>query len=131
MIIPNSYVKLDYNPTTDVLVAELPDFRYYEVPEAKYILSTIVDTVRHYNVHYLITDTRGKIQNVPDSTYKEVVVEFAQGLSTTNLKKIARLADIHYSKQNAAEEVRLETGFPIPVMHLYSIEECLKWLLDK
>lgn len=129
--IPNNYIRLDYNPTTDVLIAELPVFGHYIVSEMKFILSQITQAVIHYNVKYLITDSRGKIQDIPDSTYKEVVFGFAQELMTTNLKKIARLADIESSKQDAAEEIKLAIGFPIPIKHFYSKEDCFEWILNE
>ncbi|WP_162055576.1 hypothetical protein [Pontibacter pamirensis] len=61
MIIPNKLIKLDYNSAS----------------EAAYTLNIIVETVRQYDVKYLLTDTRKSTVDIPTSEYKEIILKLA------------------------------------------------------
>lgn len=113
MIIPNPLVKLDYNPAEDVLAVVWPDFRDYAVSEAVHILDIVLDTLRCYDVKYLLTDTRGRMVDVPDTQYKEIILNFAKGLATTRLRKLARV--VTESSLREEPEVLITNGRKIAV----------------
>ena len=131
MIIPNSLIKLDYNPARDVLSVEWPDFHYYSASEAAYTLNIIVETVRQYDVKYLLTDTRKSTVDIPKSEYKEIILKFAKDLATTRLRKIARVVTDSTRRLKPIREVRQEAQLEVAIEDFYSLEEALDWLASK
>ena len=131
MIIPNKLIKLDYNPARDVLFVEWPDFYYYSASEAAYTLNIIVETVRQYDVKYLLTDTRKSTVDIPKSEYREIILQFAKDLATTRLRKIARVVTESTSRLKPIREVRQEAHLEVAIDDFYSIEEALEWLASK
>lgn len=131
MIIPNPVVKLEYNPAQDVLFVEWPEVRDYSVSEAAYTLDVIVETVKFYDVKYLLTDVRKGIVEIPELQYKEVILKFAKGLATTRLQKLARVITASTLREKPVEEVRQEAQLTIPFKNFYNVEEAFKWLISK
>lgn len=127
MIIPNPVVKLDYDPAKDVLSVEWPDFNGYSVSEAVYILDIVVETVKGYDVKYLLTDTRNRMVGVPDSRYKEIILKFAKDLAATRLQKLARIVTESSLREKPIREARQEALLTIPMRNFYSMEEALSW----
>lgn len=133
MIIPNRLIKLDYNPVRDVLSVEWPDFHYYSASEAAYTINIIVETVRQYDVKYLLTGTRKSTVDIPKSEYKEIILKFARDLTTTRLRKLARVVTDSTRRLNpiSIREVRQEAQLKVAIEEFYSIEEALGWLASK
>ena len=131
MIIPNKLIKLDYNPSRDVLSVEWPDFHYYSASEAAYTLNIIVETVRLYDVKHLLTDTRKSTVDIPRSDYREIILQFAKDLATTRLRKIARVVTESTSRLKPIREVRQEAHLEVAIEDFYSLEEALDWLASK
>ncbi|WP_162056382.1 hypothetical protein [Pontibacter pamirensis] len=131
MIIPNKLIKLDYNPARDVLSVEWPDFHYYSASEATYTLDIIVETVRQYDVKYLLTDTRKSTVDIPKPEYKEIILKFAKNLTTTRLRKLARVVTESTRRLKPIREVRQEAQLKVEIKDFYSVEEALDWLASK
>lgn len=131
MIIPNKLIKLDYNPARDVLSVEWPDFYYYSASEAAYTLNIIVETVRQYDVKYLLTDTRKSTVDIPQPEYKEIILRFARDLTTTRLRRLARVVTDSTRRLKPIREVRQEAQLEVELRDFYSVEEALDWLALK
>lgn len=131
MIIPNRVVKLDYDPAKDVLSVEWPDFRDYSISEAVHILDIVVETLRLYDVKYLLTDTRNRMMNVPDSRYKDIILKFAKDLTATRLQKLARVVTESTVREKPINEVKREANLSIPMQNFYTVEEAFNWLTLK
>ncbi|MFD3001358.1 hypothetical protein ACFS7Z_13370 [Pontibacter toksunensis] len=128
MIIPDPVVKLDYDPARDVLFVAWPDFSEYTVSEAEYVLSVVIETVRTYDIKYLVTDTRNRMVQVPDSRYKAIILQFAKDLVGTRLQKLARVVTESTAREKPISEVRQETNLTIPMRNFGSVEEAMDWL---
>lgn len=128
MIIPNPIVKLEYDPVRDVLSVEWPEIRDYTVSEAVYILNTVIETVRRYDVKYLLTDTRKGTVDIPEHQYREIIVKFARDLATTRLQKIARVVTESTRREGLIHEVTNQAHLSIPIHNFYSMEDALSWL---
>jgi 6-pyruvoyl-tetrahydropterin synthase len=131
MIIPNSLIKLDYDPVLDVLSVEWPDFYYYSISEAAYTLDIIIETVKQYDVKYLLTDTRKSTVDITTSQYKEIILKFAKDLATTRLQKVARVVTESTLREKSISEVKQEAHLTVPIRNFGKLEEALQWLTAK
>ncbi|PRY15532.1 hypothetical protein CLV24_102153 [Pontibacter ummariensis] len=131
MIIPNPIIKLDYNPAQDVLVVEWPDVHEYTTSQAAYTLDIIVETVKLYDVKYLLTDTRNGIIDIPEAKYKALILSFAKSLATTRLKKLARVVTASTLREKPINEVRREAQLAVPIKSFDNAEEALAWLVSE
>ncbi|MFD3002830.1 hypothetical protein ACFS7Z_20850 [Pontibacter toksunensis] len=110
---------------------EWPDFHYYSASEAAYTLDIIVETVRQYDVKYLLTDTRKSTVDIPQPEYKEIILKFARDLTTTRLHKLARVVTDSTRRLKPIREVRQEAHLEVEIEDFYSVEEALDWLASK
>lgn len=131
MVIPNPVVKLDYNPARDILSVEWPEVHDYSIAEAEYTLDAIVETVRCYDVKYLLTDVRKGIVDIPEPRYREMILRFAKGLAATRLQKLARVVTEVTVREEPINEVRQEARLVVPFRNFVDVEEALKWLTEK
>lgn len=131
MVIPNPVIKLDYDPARDVLSVEWPEVRDYTVSEAMHILDTVIETVRLYDVKYLLTDTRKSAIDIPEFEYKEIILKFAKDLATTRLYKVARVVTESTLRKVPIHEVTQQAHLSIPIQNFYSTEDALAWLNSK
>ena len=131
MIIPNPVVKLHYNPAQDILSVEWPEVHDYSVGEADYVLNVVVETVKYYDVKYLLTDVRKGIVDIPEPQYKEMILKFAKGLAATRLQKLARVVTESTLREEPIREVRQKAQLAVPFKNFNSVEEAVDWLTFK
>ena len=131
MIIPNPVVKLDYNPAKDVLIVEWPDVQEYTTSQAIYTLDVVIETLKFYDVKYLLTDTRNGIIDIPAPRYKEIILKFAKDLSTTRLQKLARVVTEKTVREKPLNEVKQEAQLSTQIKSFLNVEEALDWLTNK
>lgn len=131
MNIPDPLVKLDYNPALDILIVEWPDFRQYSLYESVYVLDKVIETIRHYDVKYLLTDTRYKMVDISDSEYKKIILKFALGLETSRLQKLARIVTESTLRERTITEVKQEVQLTIPLKNFFNKKEAVNWLISK
>ena len=130
MIIPNPVIKLDYNPARDVLLVDWPDFREYSLSEAKYTLDVIIETLKLYDVKYILSDTRKGVIEIPEQQYKELLFIFANDLKTTRVQKLARIVNDNTLREKPINEVKTAAQVTIPVESFYSEKEAMNWLIS-
>lgn len=131
MLIPNQFINLEYNPTTDVLLIKWPNMHDYTEPEIKYILHEIIETVKNYDIKNILTDTRQSVITMDSLAYAAVVNQLARDLMTTRLEKFARLTTKEkYREQIANDAAALVLGV-IQVRSFDDPDEALEWLAAK
>lgn len=107
----NSFVVLDYEPTTDILAFEWPNVEAYLLPEAKRTLKTLVEYVRNYDVKRLLIDeskTTVSPELIDSPEYKEVLMEFVCDLTKTRLQKSARIVALDKDREAKTKKLTTE-----------------------
>jgi hypothetical protein len=133
MLIHSGIVKLDYNPSTDVLETCMPDIRQFGLSEVSFCLELIVDSIKNYDIKYLLLDSSKSVIEVDDEAYKAIITKLALDLMNSHLKKIARIGTKDTQREEkaakVATELRLELNLPIDYKSFNSKAEALDWLL--
>ncbi|WP_266204979.1 hypothetical protein [Pontibacter kalidii] len=91
MLIPNRFIKLEFNPATDTLFIEWPNIHDYTLYELRFMLTELIDTVRNYDIEKILANSRKSAVTLPEQEYSVIVNQFAKDLSTTRLQKFAGL----------------------------------------
>lgn len=127
MIIPNKLIKLDYDPTKDILFVEWPDFEYYSLSELQHILKNVLDTIRHYDINYLLIDARTTVVGISEKDYAQIASKFAQELMQTRIKKVARLSTSSFSRESQVETIKERIKFSVEFKSFHTVDEALDW----
>ena len=128
MIIPNKFIRLEYDPATDILFVEWPNIHDYTVPELRHILSELVKTVRSYDIKKVLADSTRSVVTLPPAEYGAIVDQLTRDLMATRLQKFARLTTGQGMREQAAGKAG-ETGVGvIQVRNFNDREEALRWL---
>ena len=128
MIIPNKFIRLDYNPTTDVLLIDWPNMHDYSLPEVKYIIDEIVETVKHYDIKRILTDTRQSVITVDSAEYAGIINQLALDLANTRLQKFARITTPDPNRERIARDAAALVVGAIQYKGFENSEEAIKWL---
>jgi hypothetical protein len=128
MIIPNKFIQLDYNPTTDVLFIEWPNIHDYTLSELKFIIDEVVDTVRHYDIKRILADSRRSAMTLPEAEYAGIVNQLALDLTTTRLEKFARLSTVDPKREKIVTNAAALVVGSIQFMNFENAEAALAWL---
>lgn len=131
MIIPNPVTKLDYNPVTDVLAIDWPDFTEYALSEVEYILESVIEVIKNYDVRYLLADTRNGTITLSDEKYNNILHNFALNLNQTRLKKLARVVTIATLREHTVKEIAQKADLDVPIRNFDRTEDALHWLNSK
>lgn len=127
MIIPNKLIKLDYDPTKDILFVEWPDFEYYSLSELHHILKNVLETIRHYDINYLLVDARTTVVGINENDYNQIALKFAQDLVHTRLKKAARLSTHNTNREKLVESLKDKSKLTIEFESFDTVDEALNW----
>lgn len=128
MIIPNKFIKLDYNPATDVLIIEWPNIHDYTIPELKFILNEIVSTIRNYDIKKVLADSTKSVVTLPDTEYKSIIEQLTKDLMNTRLQKFARLTTGQGYREQAANTAAEALKNYFAVRNFHNMDEALEWL---
>lgn len=128
MKIPNKFLKLDYNPNTDILFVEWPNMHNYTLPEVEHIIDEVVDTVRHYDVKRVLTDTRQSNVALSTAEYAGVINRLARELMTTRLQKFARLTTTDSNREKIASNAATLVQGVIQYKNFDDTDEAIAWL---
>ncbi|MFD3002892.1 hypothetical protein ACFS7Z_21170 [Pontibacter toksunensis] len=134
MLIYSGIITLDYNPATDVLATSMPDIREFSLSQVAYCLDLIVESIKGYDIKYLLLDSSKSVVEVEDEAYKATTLKFSQALMSTRLKKIARVGteDTKREEKSAkvAKELKQELNLPIDFRNYADRVEAMDWLLE-
>lgn len=128
VLFDNSLVRLNYNPATDILDVDCPDFHPLIMAEVKEAFSIIVDTVKHYDVKKLVIDSSRATINTSDHEHKAVLVKFARDLMGTRLQKLARVGTEDTLREKNVNEAREDAAFNIDFQSFPDKAAALAWL---
>lgn len=124
----NSLVRLNYNPATDILDVDCPDFNPLIMAEVKEAFNIIVDTVKHYDVKKLVIDSSKAAINTSDNEHKAVLIKFARDLMGTRLQKFARVGTEDTLREKNVAEAKEEALFNIAFQTFPDKATALAWL---
>lgn len=131
----NALIKLDYNPSTDILFIEWPHVEPYTLPEIRRTLELVVEYIRNYDVKKLLIDG-SKTQVSPqleEVEYKALVTQFVQDLKKTRLQKAARIITQDKVREarskELAAELKQEVQLTVQDRSFATRSEALEWLL--
>ncbi|MDO6391253.1 hypothetical protein Q4E40_14025 [Pontibacter sp. BT731] len=128
MIIPNKFLKLDYNPTYDILFVEWPNMHDYTLTEVTYIIDEVIDAVRSYDIKRILTDTRQSKVTVPMEEYAKIINELALQLAKTRLQKFAKLQTSDADRETVSSNAAALVIGSIAYRSFSSTEEAVTWL---
>lgn len=132
MILYNSpSIRLNYSPTTDILIADLSatyEFYALEVQEA---LTTIARYIRHYDIKKLLIDSRNRIVQMDNDQYTAAMTTFMRELEATRLQKLARLNTNHTNREHLARTMQEQVITKFQMRTFNEPEQALAWLEDK
>lgn len=128
MIIPNKFIKLDYNPATDILYIEWPNIHDYSLSELKFILNEIVNSIKNYDIKKVLADSTKSVITMPDAEYNNVVQQLALDLMTTRLEKFARLTTGQGIREEAVTNAATVIKDYFTVRNFNNLEDALEWL---
>jgi len=134
MIIPStSFIRLDYNPATDILSVELPDIRHFSISEVNRSLQLVVEAIANYDIKKLFLDSSKAVIEVEDEAYRQVIMNFGRDLMKTRLQRLARIGSSIYAQEQrasrVAEEARQTMALPIEFQNFSSKAEAMEWLI--
>lgn len=130
MLIPNKFLKLDYNPTQDILFLEWPNMHDYTLPEVHYIISEVVDAVRNYDIKRILTNSRQSTVTIPMVDYAKVINQLALELATTRLQKFARLQTPDSDRNTIASNAAALVVGSIAFRSFENVDEAVTWLTE-
>lgn len=130
MEIPNKFLKLDYNPKTDVLQVEWPNMHDYTLPEVKYIIGELVETVKNYDVKRILADTRRSQITIPMDAYSHIINEMTLQLATTRLQKFAKIHTHNPDREAVSDYAASLVVGTIQYRTFDTIAEAMAWLTE-
>lgn len=99
----NGFVKLDYDPSADILHVDCPDMHEYELLFIHQIVGVVVETLVNYNIKHFMLDTSRTATDMSPENHGIVMSHFATELAATRLRKFARVVS-----KDTAREKRVE-----------------------
>ncbi|MFC6996849.1 STAS/SEC14 domain-containing protein [Rufibacter roseus] len=127
MIISHKILHLEYDPTRDILFVEWPNFNQYALPELHYILDSLVETIRNYDISNLLVDARNTVVAINTQQYEEISGQFAKALVSTRLKKLARIVTDSTVREKQVQNFGKQANFSFEIQSFASQEEAMAW----
>jgi len=128
MLIPNKFITLDYDPSTDILFIEWPNIHDYSLAELKFILDELVTTIKNYDIKKVLADSTKSIVTMPDEEYNAVLKQLALDLLSTRLEKFARLTTGQGYREEAVANGVTVVGDQFAIQNFEALPEALEWL---
>lgn len=135
ILFSNSYFKLDYEASGDILFVTLPDMSTAGLSEAEQCFEIMVEHVKNYHVHNLLLDSSKAVVEVDDAAYHRLIYQVSMLLKKTRLQKVARIVSNMTRLEKMAVQVQGEVLKSQPetyqIQNFTSKELALEWLTDK
>ena len=128
IIFKNGFIRLDYDPASDILSFAMPSVNDVVMPEMRRCLGVIVEHVRNYDVKKVLLDARETDIGVGQEIYGPVIAEFYRGLAATRLRKVARLVAPGSPRERIIRGVLEDIHFPMEVRAFAEAASALEWL---
>ena len=128
IIFQNGFIKLDYDPTTDIMFVDMPTVNSLELPEVRQALRIIVEHVRNYDVKNLLVDARKTEVEVTEESYASLLAEFSRHLMATRLQKLARIVTASAVRENVVRSVYDQQKLSIDFRSFTELAPAVEWL---
>ena len=126
----NGFMKLSFDPVSDILLVDLPPVDNILMPEIKMSFSLIIDYARNYDVKRLLFNAKETQAEVEEASFSPIVSDFILGLQTTRLQKIARIASANFARENTIKRVFKDKIIFIQFKTFPEVEPALEWLKE-
>lgn len=132
ILFENSLIKLDYNPSTDILEVGYPDLHEYLLPEIEHSIQILIDNVKHYDVKRVLLDSSRTAISVGSDESRQVAVYLATGFASTRVQKVARLQSssqaVEQSAENNIRYIKESQQLPFLLQNFTSKPVAIDWL---
>ena len=128
MIIPNQFIKLEYDPRYDILVIEWPDMFEHNTVEYHYVLESLVEVVRYYDIKKVLVSAQRQVVDVTNEQYVRIVADFRDLLNTTRLEKLARVGTTDRELESQVREIGDILAQNYIVENFNNLTEAMNWL---
>jgi hypothetical protein len=125
----NGFMKLEYDPATDVLFVEWPDIRPYTLNSIREVLRILVETVRIYDIKKLLADSSKTTIEVDEADYKLLMEEFALAIRNTRLHKMARIETADPLREENVTDVKEKVEPSITFKSFTDRSAAMQWLM--
>lgn len=123
-------VKLDYDPTTDILFVDFPVVDSIFPIEIGRSFELIADYVRNYDIKKLLIDAQKAQVEIPAAELKVLFTGLAAKLSTTRLQKVARIESPSTIRENVARQLFEGQQLSFNYQSFSDKETALTWLVS-
>lgn len=132
ILFENSLIKLDYDPSSDILEVGYPDLHDYLLPEIIHSIDILVDSVKHYDVKRILLDSSRTSISVNSEESRQIAVYLASGFATTRVQKVARLQSPSHNVEQSAEanirHIRESQQLPYLLQNFMDRVVAVNWL---
>jgi hypothetical protein len=127
-------IELKYDVVQDILSLRWPDMSGMTMPEIDFSLKKLIDTLRHYDIKNLLVDSRESKRDLGKEEHLALMLRFSEYLTSTRLKKMARLATTDLNRENvvdyAVEEANNRLGITFEIRNFADEASALKWFRE-
>ena len=128
IIFQNGFIKLDYDPTTDIMFVDMPTVNSLVLPEVRQALRIIVEHVRNYDLKNFLVDARKTEVEVTEESYASMLAEFSRDLMATRLQKLARIVTASTVRENVVRSVYDQQKLSIEFQSFTELAPAVEWL---
>jgi hypothetical protein len=128
----SSFIILDYDPATDVLSVDWPDFQDFLIPEVEKEVQVLIDAIKHYDVKKLLIDTTKARVEIGNEQYSTFLTSFGLALKDTRLTRLARIGTSNPEREKITAQAK-EAAYTDSSFAFGSFgtrQEAMDWLLS-
>ena len=132
ILFQNTLIKLDYEPSTDILTVAYPDLHTYLLPEINNSIDILISTVSNYDIKKVLLDSSKTSVAVAPEESQKISHHLADGFSKTRVQKVARLQSATHEVENLAQgnisEITREALLPFQIESFSDLNAAMSWL---
>ncbi len=133
ILFDNSLIRLNYDPATDILLAECPDLHGYLLHEIKHSIDVLVDTAKNYDIKKLLLDSTNSVPSGKEEESMEVALYLATAIAKTRLQRMARVRPLSNTTEAKSlvqiRHIKEKHQFPFQLQSFSSRPEAISWLV--
>jgi hypothetical protein len=127
----DSFIKLEYDPTHDILFGYCPDFTSMNMVETNQAFQEVVKTLLQHGITKLMIDSRLSYMDVSLHQHKAVLELFALNLYSTKLQKFARIMTEDEERESSVLQVVDEGNIAFAFQNFKDIPSAVEWLTSQ
>jgi hypothetical protein len=131
-LLPNSPIKMDYSPVTDILAVEYPSLDSAHLPIVTESLLVMVKAINEYDIKRLLLDASATQVSVSEEENKGLSMRLATALLKTRIEKLARVQPVDLERENVAQaniaKMREAGIITYQLQTFNSKDEAIAWL---